>query len=580
MLRKPLLALGVSALTAFTLAVGADPALAVDDLGLFELDGNAVFDNTGPPGDGDDWELLCDSPGTGGPCANSGPGPGAGTADVFTGINPDPAPESIFTGGRKDIQEISQWGHKNGAVPDKSDITDAFAAAYQDNGDLIVYFGADRLANAGDTFLGFWFFKSEVAAEMDGTFSGEHTDGDTLVLVNFPQASKAVPLIQIVQWDRPGGPNGTGCNKADSNNPMPGDCAAKNLRLVAGASGAGAICGAGSDDFCAISNSEGGANDPTPAPWPYTSKDGSVNQFPFETFFEGGINLTQVVGGDACFSSFMAETRSSSSFTAALKDFRLDAFPVCAISATKACTNPRLNDAEDMIVYDIGGAVTNDGFGAVHNITVTDSPEADQIDFVDCQNPQMSQDPSSLGALDSICYTGTITVALNQNGLQDTVTATANTASDNSGTLLTAMATADCPVLQISPELSVTKVCVSSVMVMDVKVVAQVDVNGEVCNIGDSMVTDVTVEDDKAGVLLSGVTLVAPDDPGDPGGTEGACQTYTGMYTPSEANDSNGNATTDPAAVVFKDTVTASGTDIFGFTVTPQPVMAMCPLCP
>ena len=544
------------------LALVMTPAMAVDGLGLFELEGNAVENGAPPP---DDWETLCNPAVVpGGPCQN-GPGPAAG-ASVFTGINHDPAPESIFTGGRKDIQEISEWAHKNGAVPDKSDITNAYAAAYDYAGDLIVYFGADRIANAGDAFLGFWFFKDEVKAESDGTFSGEHVPGDTLVLVNFPQAANAVPLIQVVEWDPT-------CPKAASKAPQVNDCSAKNLRLRAGVSGAGAICGSGGDLVCAISNTEGGANDPTDSPWPYTSKDGFINQFPYETFFEGGINLTDVIGGEACFSSFMAETRSSSSFTAALKDFRLDAFPVCGISGSKACTNPRLNATEDMIVYDIGGTVINTGFGTVFNVDVTDEPPF-------ATGPVFTGNSAALSGSGTLSYSGTIEVPFSENGTMDTVTATANTAADNTGTVLTATATATCPVLQISPELSLTKTCSASIMLMDAKVVAVIDVDGEVCNIGDTKVRNVSVTDDKAGTLLSGVTLVAPADPGDPGATPGACETYTGAYLPSEANDSAGNPTNDPGSVLFVDTVTATGTDIFGRPVTPQPVMATCPFCP
>lgn len=543
--------LGFAAAVAFGgLGFLTGSALAVDDLGLFELDGNAVEPDSTGNQPGDDWETLFN---------------GGGSASVFTGINADPAPVSIFTGGRKDIQDIPQWGWKNGAVPDKGDITNAYAAAYDDNGDLIVYFGADRIDNNGDTFLGFWFFKEAITLNPNGTFNGAHTEGDTLVLVNFPQASNAVPLIQVVEWDPT-------CSKADSNTPQVGDCAAANLRLRAGVSGAGAICNPGlpGDQLaCAITNEESTASaspglDST-APWPYTSKDGTVGEFPFETFFEGGINLTALIGGDACFSSFMAETRSSSAFTAALKDFVLDAFPVCAISVTKACANPRLNALDDMITYDIIGAVTNDGFGTVFNVEVTDSPEFDVASLV------FDGDPSSLAGGASIGYSATITVPLDQNGTDDTVTAVANTSSGGTGTELTATATATCPVLQISPELSVSKICASQVTLLNspVNVVAQVNVNGEVCNIGDSKVTNISVTDDKAGVLLSGVTLATAE-----------CAPYSGSYLPAEANDIDGQPTTDPSAVIFKDTATASGTDIFGNPVTPQPVMATCPLCP
>ncbi|MHA6966024.1 Ig-like domain-containing protein [Zobellella denitrificans] len=311
--------------------MGSLPALSVepvDRLGLFELDGNAVQDNLDPPFDGDDWETLYNNG------QNNGGSPG-----VFTGINPDPAsPHVIFSGGVKDIQDVSTeqkgtkaWSWTTGSVPDKSDITNAYAASYTDGetGDRIIYFGADRISNNGDTFMGFWFFQDEVKRIDGGTFSGNHRDDDVLVLVNFPQANNAVPLIQVVKWDS--SCDGKGANKIVQNNPVNGDCVANNLRLVAGTSGAGAICGNGGiPEACAITNPGTIAS-----PWPYTSKDGFVNQFPYETFFEGGINITALLPeSDGCFASFLAETRASSSFTADLKDFVLDEFPVCATDIT------------------------------------------------------------------------------------------------------------------------------------------------------------------------------------------------------------------------------------------------------
>lgn len=532
----------VAVILTASLFLVSSPVLAVDDLGLFELDGNAVQNATAPP---DDWETLYF---------------GGGSANVYTGVTADPAPLSIFTGGRKDIQDIDQWGWKDGSVPDKGDITNAYAAAYDYNGDLIVYFGADRVINVGDTFLGFWFFKAEVTTLPDGSFDGLHTPGDTLVLVNFPQASNAVPLVQVVEWDPT-------CSKADSNNPQVGDCAAANLRLRAGVEGAGAICSPstpGDQPACAITNDV-----TTPSPWPYTSKDGFVDEFPFETFFSGGINLTQVIGGDSCFSSFMAESRSSSSFTASLKDFVLDAFPLCSISVSKACTNPTLNAAEDMIIYDINGTVTNDGFGTVYNIDVSDAPpfDAGSLTFF--------ADPSSLAGGYAIDYSATITVPLASNGPSDEVTATANSQSDDSGTALLDTAQATCPQLQISPSLSVSKNCSSIVTTLadPVAVVVQVNVNGEVCNTGDTKLTNVTVTDNEAGTLLSGVTLAkAGEDP--------TCMSYSGSYIPTERLIFDGSVeTNNPTEVYFRDQVMAGGLDIFGATVGPAIANAICPLC-
>ncbi len=541
------------------------PAVAVHDEGLFQLDGNAIDGGVFPP---DDWETLCDPVAVpGGPCQNPGPGPGPdASANVFTGITPDGVSESIFTGGRKDIQDIDQWGWKDGSVPDKSNLTNAYAASYE-NGDLIVYFGADRFANAGDTFMGFWFFKDEVTLNPDGSFEGLHTLGDILVLVNFPQGANAVPLIQVVSWD-------PACIKEGN----PAGCAAKNLRLEAGASGAGAICnGVGpGDDFCAITNTENGPNDPTPSPWPYTPKSGPANIFPFESFFEGGINLSEVFPqADACFSSFMAETRSSSSFTASLKDFVLDAFPLCSIDVTKECANPTLN-ADDTITYDITGTIINDGFGTVHNVNVSDVPAFDAGSLtIDGGAPPLA----SLAGQASVNYSATMTVPLIENGTMDTVTATANTRADGTGTDLEATAEDTCPPLQVNPMASVSKNCETIISIIDLVdpdqpgVVAEVDFMGEVCNTGDSRLDNVVVTDDKAGVVLGPISIDATDPD--------TCVMYSGSYVPTQALDAGGSPTDDPTEVVFKDTVEVTAQDIFGEDLTPKPTqMATCPLCP
>jgi hypothetical protein len=64
------------------------------------------------------------------------------------------------------------------------------------------------------------------------------------------------------------------------------------------------------------------------APWQYTPKFGSAGTFPSGSFFEGGVNLSEL-GLAGCFSSFLAETRSSPSIDATLKDFVLGAFAPC-----------------------------------------------------------------------------------------------------------------------------------------------------------------------------------------------------------------------------------------------------------
>jgi hypothetical protein len=40
------------------------------------------------------------------------------------------------------IRTLTKWKHKDGSVPDKDDITNAYAAAYtNDEDEIIIYFG-------------------------------------------------------------------------------------------------------------------------------------------------------------------------------------------------------------------------------------------------------------------------------------------------------------------------------------------------------------------------------------------------------------------------------------------------------
>jgi uncharacterized repeat protein (TIGR01451 family)/fimbrial isopeptide formation D2 family protein len=259
----------------------APAALAVHDE-QFQLDGNAVDDAGSPP---DDWATLVG---------------GGGSADAFTGIIHEPADSTIFTtGGSKDDLDTSSWRWTNGSVPDKDDLLDGFAAIYGD----IMYFGADRFANNGDSAVGFWFFQNGLSVNGNGTFSPKHTLGDLFVVSHFENGG-AASEIQLYTWVGSGGSDGA-------------------LDLTA----TGQICtGAPANDkACGIAN-----QDDTAAPWSYTPKSGTAGTFPQFSLFEGGLDLSQVFEGAVpCFSSFLVETRSSQEVNAQLKDFIAGDFNTC-----------------------------------------------------------------------------------------------------------------------------------------------------------------------------------------------------------------------------------------------------------
>ncbi|MBV1787971.1 hypothetical protein KQ940_07885 [Marinobacterium sp. D7] len=339
--------------TAAVYAVDGNPP------GLFELDGNtadAIPDPDAVGGInyfGDDWDTVYLNP--------------ASTAAIATTFDDDPAPETIYwKGGSKDTLNTTEWWHKDGSVPDKDDITNAYAAAYvvqegqqtgvHSVGDLIIYFGLDRYANDGDAFAGFWFFQNDISANLatnrfDSVPAGGHVakdadhvgaPGDLLVLVEYPQGSGAQPEVKVYEWD-----------PLDLGN----DNVADNLHLVG--TFANAICdGTGGTEACAITNVE---DNGVPA-WDYTPKGGLLGDpLPHESFFEGGINVTKLLGSTPCISSFLAETRSSRSETAQLKDFVIKGFDVCGIEVTKDCIVADLNATGDQLVASFSGTVKNNG---------------------------------------------------------------------------------------------------------------------------------------------------------------------------------------------------------------------------
>lgn len=230
----------------------------------------------------------------------------------------DPAGTSIFTtGGSKDDLDISSWRHTTGSVPDSDEILNAYAAKFVQDGQQLLFFGADREAQNGSKDFGFWFTHKQITLKPDGTFDGEHTapdpvnglSGDILILGTFTQGGEAT-TIRVFEWV------GTG-----------GDATANGT--VGGTSGSFGDCllNPGNDGCGTVNNTS------IPAPWPYKAKGVVEGFIPKGGAFEGGINLSSL-GLEGCFSSFVAETRSSPSVDAQLKDFVLGSFEACGSTLT------------------------------------------------------------------------------------------------------------------------------------------------------------------------------------------------------------------------------------------------------
>lgn len=337
---------------------------APDDNGLFELDANVIDSPAGPP---DDWSNIF-----------------AGTDSAFTdtGIVADPAPQSIFTGGgSKDHEEISQWKHKNGSVPDKDDIVDAYAAAYTQGGDTFVYFGMDRFSTLGSSNVGFWFLQDDVApipgtpAGSTSTFAGEHEVGDILVLSEFSDGGTGIS-IKVFEWVGTGGDEGGGTLQT----------------LFGGEDGAPADC----DDtgvaatVCANVNTSPilDAN----IPWNYIGKGGS-RDMPTASFFEGGINLSALLPDEPCITSMVAETRASFEVNAVLKDLVAANFSLCDADISIAPDD--VNDVGDPHTFTVNVSTTVAGNptpapdGTIVDVTLTHSNPAGVVDLISdtCASP-------------------------------------------------------------------------------------------------------------------------------------------------------------------------------------------------
>jgi hypothetical protein len=320
---------------------------APDDNGLFELDAN-VMDQAAA---GDDWSNIF-----------------AGTDSAFTdtGIVADPSPQTIFTGGgSKDDLDIPQWQHKNGNVPDKDDITNAYAAAYTLGGDTFVYFGMDRFAVQGSANVGFWFLQGDVApipgvpAGSTSTFSGEHEVGDLLVLSEFDQGGGGVS-IKVFEWVGTGGDEGGGTLRT----------------LIGGDTGLPADCDATSVAANVCANVNTAPLLDADIPWNYVGKSGTRNM-PTASFFEGGINLSALLPEEPCITNMVAETRSSFEVNAVLKDFVHANFQLCG--ANISIGPSAVNEVGDEHTFDIdvnrlvAGSETPVDDGTIVTVTLTDA---------------------------------------------------------------------------------------------------------------------------------------------------------------------------------------------------------------
>ncbi|MGN6164077.1 MAG: hypothetical protein ACTHOF_05990 [Flavisolibacter sp.] len=184
-----------------------------------------------------------------------------------------------FTQGSKDGDAINSWHWSVGQTNNKGDITNAAAILGTENGHNIIYFAGDRAVNNGDAAIGFWFFKTGVTKNANGTFTGTHSNGDLLIVSHFTQGGGQADIFVYV-----------------FNN--------------------GALTGPTKSSNAAVNS----AVETVPAGFSYASAS-----YPVGDFFEGKVDLT-ALNIPPCFANFLLETRNSQSITASLQDLTFGSF--------------------------------------------------------------------------------------------------------------------------------------------------------------------------------------------------------------------------------------------------------------
>lgn len=303
-------------------------------IGVFELDGNAVpFDFTAPPTvtvSATDWFSVYNKTLT--PSLTLANITSVGFRLDGTGSN-----EDIFQPGSKINDELSAWSIASGSAPDKGDLVNAMGAIAVHPGTLtetLAYLGLSRTDNSGSTSYGFWLLQPSVAISgnqfyISGTNTlATHKVNDLLVLTDFSNGGD-VARIQLFRWD------GAGTSSLfDLNGVNIADCRNAPADPIG----------------CGRSNTL-----PISVTWPYYNKgvSGFTSTVPIGQFFEAGVNLSRVLGGNqGCYSSLVAFSSASFSDSSSLKDTVLASLQTCAQIEMVKSAAPQSKEG-DVITYTI-----------------------------------------------------------------------------------------------------------------------------------------------------------------------------------------------------------------------------------
>jgi hypothetical protein len=276
-------------------------------------------------------------------------------------------------GSSKDVLDLSLW--KWGPDSNEQAKTNIFhSMAYgqkvNNNNELIIYFGADRLGGEpSNAAFGFWFIQDEtfnLNGVTSGSFTGTHFSGDLLITANFENP----PQIKLYEWIGHGTSGslqqrGSISSKCDSTK---------------------------SQTICAIYNE---VLSFTSLGYPL-SNNNPINQYAINTFMEGGINVGAWLSNNnslPCYSKILSMTRTSTSEQATLKDFTLGSFKTCVtpsptliptslptLAPTASPVTPKMEieaickvniNNEFCFEFDYNWKVCNFGDRTIYNLTIT-----------------------------------------------------------------------------------------------------------------------------------------------------------------------------------------------------------------
>jgi len=560
------------ALLGLVLGLGLMSTGAVHNEGLLELDGNVAYDDgfgfdpgtnncpfsvAGPDnGDPDDcisnaaafdWADVCDRT-SGGALAGyiteaaSQPAVLAGSdvicqPDFVIGATDD---ISYHTGSDKDYQEIfdgssADWGCQTSAnATSKADILNTYfivtSVEEADGPHQVVYIGAERDSQHGSAFNGYWILQSGIsvpgatttAGQLDCTpnapldFSGQHVCGDVLILFNYETGGR-IGRVAAYQWQPGFGTSNVGCDGVASTGdecPFPNSAESHDpLCLIVDVANGDCRLVSASDDLCGRVNGEPECQPTRRKPQP-CSGPGSFSR-PWApdstvaptTFSEAGIDLT-ALGLNLCVGAFMAETRSSPSVHATLKDYVLaTGLTECGVGLTKTPSVTDVCEGRDAPVTYTYVVSSGSPTALTVNLSDDNGTPGDPSDDIDVDGG------AGFSLAGGASQTFTITQIINTS-TTNTVTASATAGG------FSATATAEATVAAYICTIDVTKVCLGDT--------TTVTFSGTVTNTGTALLKNVTVTDDQAGSVFGPADLVP-----------GASANYSGSFVPASLPSMN-----------------------------------------